>query len=276
MSAAEGDQAPDFEMPASGGRTVSLAAMRGKPFVLYFYPKADTPGCTKEACHFRDLAAEFGAVGAQRLGISTDPVAKQKQFADAHGFDYPVLSDESGDVARAFGVKRRMITPVKRATFVIDPDRTVRTVVTSELDMAVHADRALAALRPPQAQADPRAVGVDLQNFEGIGLADLYGVFGLLDTTFGQLGNMHQPIFADADINEHTKLGDAGNGAFNIIADPQRRQLLTIQLDLLASTAARLAGALFCAHRQADPPAIRLDALDPHFDSITNLDDVAR
>jgi peroxiredoxin Q/BCP len=144
-----GSTVDDFELPDQDGTPVRLSEVLSRgPVVLFFYPAAMTGGCTKEACHFRDLAAEFAAVGAQRLGISTDPVAKQKQFADANGFDYPVLSDEAGDVARAFGVKRRMITPVKRATFVIDPDRTVRAVVTSELDMAVHADRALAALRP--------------------------------------------------------------------------------------------------------------------------------
>jgi peroxiredoxin Q/BCP len=81
------------------------------------------------------------------LGISTDPVAKQKKFAEVNAFDYPLLSDESGDVARSFGVKRRYITPVKRATFVIDTDRTIRSVIASEMNMGVHADRALEALK---------------------------------------------------------------------------------------------------------------------------------
>jgi peroxiredoxin Q/BCP len=115
--------------------------------VLFFYPGAMTGGCTKEACHFRDLAVEFKELGAQRLGISMDPVRRQHQFSETHGFDYPLLSDESGEVATAYGVRRRFLTPVKRATFVIGTDRTVRAVVTSELDMQVHADRALAALR---------------------------------------------------------------------------------------------------------------------------------
>jgi peroxiredoxin Q/BCP len=146
----QGAQAPDFELPDQDGNPVRLRdVLAGGPVVLFFYPAAMTGGCTKEACHFRDLAQEFAAAGARRLGISVDPVAKQRQFADAHGFDYPLLSDESGDVARAFGVKRRHLSPVKRATFVIDPDRTVRSVVTSELNMDVHADRALAALRAP-------------------------------------------------------------------------------------------------------------------------------
>jgi peroxiredoxin Q/BCP len=115
--------------------------------VLFFYPIAMTGGCTKEACHFRDLAVEFKELDAQRLGISTDPVAKQLQFSELHGFDYPLLSDESGEVATAFGVRRRLITPVKRATFVIDTDHTVLKVIASELNMDVHADEALAVLR---------------------------------------------------------------------------------------------------------------------------------
>ena len=85
--------------------------------------------------------------GAQRLGISVDPVEKQRQFADLNGFDYPLLSDASGEVATSFGVRRKYVTPVKRATFVIDRDRTVRKVITSELSMDVHADQALSALK---------------------------------------------------------------------------------------------------------------------------------
>ena len=115
--------------------------------MLFFYPAAMTPGCTKEACHFRDLATEFKELGAQRLGISTDPVARQQAFADQQVLDYPLLSDEDGEVATSYGVKRKMITPVKRATFVIDTDRTIRKVITSELNMSVHADEALAVLK---------------------------------------------------------------------------------------------------------------------------------
>ena len=144
----EGTQAPDFELPDQDGTPVRLSErLADGPVVLFFYPAAMTGGCTKEACHFRDLATEFKDAGAQRLGISVDPVAKQKQFADLHGFDYPLLSDASGDVASSFGVRRKYVTPVKRATFVIDRDRTVRKVITSELSMDVHADQALSALR---------------------------------------------------------------------------------------------------------------------------------
>lgn len=143
-----GSPAPDFTLPDQQGdeRTLSRLLEDG-PVVLFFYPVAMSGGCTKEACHFRDLASEFAAAGARRLGVSVDPVAKQKQFADLHSFDYPLLSDESGDVARSFGVKRKYVTPVKRATFVIDTDRTVRKVISSEMNMDVHADQALAAVR---------------------------------------------------------------------------------------------------------------------------------
>ena len=143
-----GAQAPDFELPDENGRPVRLSVLLGDgPVVLFFYPAAMTPGCTKEGCHFRDLATEFKEVGAQRVGISTDPVARQRRFADEHAFDFPLLSDESGEVATAYGVRRRLVTPVKRATFVIDTDRTVLKVVASELNMSVHADMALAVLR---------------------------------------------------------------------------------------------------------------------------------
>ncbi len=145
---AAGSQAPDFELPDENGRPVRLSDLLvDGPVVLFFYPAAMTPGCTKEGCHFRDLATEFKEVGAQRVGVSTDPVARQRRFADEHAFDFPLLSDESGEVATAYGVRRRLVTPVKRATFVIDTDRTVLKVVTSELNMSVHADTALAVLR---------------------------------------------------------------------------------------------------------------------------------
>lgn len=145
---AEGTQAPDFDLPDENGNTVKLSErLEDGPVVLFFYPIALSGGCTTEACSFRDLGAEFEKAGAQRLGISTDPVAKQKEFSQVNSFDYPLLSDESGDVARSFGVKRKYITPVKRATFVIDQDRTIRKVITSEMNMTVHADQALAALQ---------------------------------------------------------------------------------------------------------------------------------
>ena len=92
-----GDVVPDFELPDQDGTPRRLSTLlQDGPVVLFFYPAAMTTGCTKEACHFRDLGAEFSAAGVQRVGISRDAVAKQKQFSDQHSFDYPLLSDEDG------------------------------------------------------------------------------------------------------------------------------------------------------------------------------------
>ncbi len=142
-----GDTAPDFTIPREDGTLVSLYEVLEKgPVVLYFYPRALTAGCTAESCHFRDLAKEFADLGATRLGISADPVERQKRFADKHGFDFPLLSDTDRKVAAAFGVKRPGPIFNKRATFVIGTDRKVIAVIASELDMAKHADQALQAL----------------------------------------------------------------------------------------------------------------------------------
>jgi peroxiredoxin Q/BCP len=149
-----GDRVEDFELPDQTGAVRSLTGLLADgPVALFFYPAAMTPGCTKEACHFRDLAAEFAALGASRVGISTDTVDKQARFADTQRFDYPLLSDADGAVARRFGVKRGLLgklMPVKRTTFVIDTDRTVLEVFSSELNMEAHADKALTVLRERQ------------------------------------------------------------------------------------------------------------------------------
>ncbi|OCB07639.1 peroxiredoxin [Mycolicibacterium porcinum] len=146
-----GDTVAEFELPDQTGTIRSLTSLLTEgPVVLFFYPAAMTPGCTKEACHFRDLAAEFAAAGASRVGISTDPVAKQAKFADIQNFDYPLLSDADGKVAAQFGVKRGLLgklMPVKRTTFVIDTDRTVLGVISSEISMDTHADKALELLK---------------------------------------------------------------------------------------------------------------------------------
>jgi peroxiredoxin Q/BCP len=146
-----GDRAPDFELPDQTGTPRSLSGLLSDgPIVLFFYPAAMTPGCTKEACHFRDLAGEFADLGASRVGISTDGVDKQARFSDSQRFDYPLLSDADGSVAESFGVKRGLLgkfLPVKRTTFVIDKDRTVLEVISSEVNMDTHADKALEVLR---------------------------------------------------------------------------------------------------------------------------------
>jgi peroxiredoxin Q/BCP len=144
----QGERVADFALPDQDGRTRRLSDLLADgPVVLFFYPAAMTTGCTKESCHFRDLAAEFAAAGAQRVGISADPVGKQKQFADMYSLDYPLLSDPDGQVARQFGVKRRFgPIPVKRHTFVIGRDSTLIDEIASELNMETHADQALQTL----------------------------------------------------------------------------------------------------------------------------------
>jgi peroxiredoxin Q/BCP len=137
-----------FELPSDDGTTIRLSdELAQGPVVLFFYPKAMTPGCTKESCHFRDLAGEFAEVKARRLGISADTVDKQHEFSEKHGFDYPLLSDKDRSVAKAYGVKRPGPLFNKRQTFVIGQDGTLLDVIASETNMDSHADKALATLR---------------------------------------------------------------------------------------------------------------------------------
>ena len=144
-----GDLAPDFTLTDQSGASRSLTQLLDDgPVVLFFYPAAMTTGCTKESCHFRDLGAQFAELGAQRVGVSMDDVAKQSAFAAANDLDYPLLADVDGGVARAYGVKRPIdLLRVKRTTFVIGPDRRILDVIRSEMNMNAHADGALAALR---------------------------------------------------------------------------------------------------------------------------------
>jgi len=150
----EGDLAPDFELTADDGSTVKLSdeLLKGR-VVLFFYPRAMTPGCTAESCHFRDIGQDFEALGARRLGISLDSVDRQHEFSTKHGFDYPLLSDKGGAVAKLFGVKRPGLPFTKRATFVIDTDRRVLAVIASEFNTDKHADDALGVLRTQPAAA---------------------------------------------------------------------------------------------------------------------------
>ncbi len=142
-----GSPAPDFELPDEDGKPVHLAErLADGPVVLFFYPTALSGGCTAEVCHFRDLAAEFAAAGAQPIGISTDSMDQQRKFSQKTSIDFPLVSDQDGAVARAYGVKRKYVTPVKRATFVIGSDGVIHEVIASEWSMVVHADRALTAL----------------------------------------------------------------------------------------------------------------------------------
>lgn len=144
-----GDIVEDFALPDETGTSRKLSELLAEgPVVLFFYPAALTPGCTAEACHFRDLAAEFAAAGARPVGISGDPVDRQQEFAGKHTLGFPLLSDPDGAIRERFGVKRGFsMAPTKRVTFVISEDRKVLEVVRSEFRMSAHADRALAVLR---------------------------------------------------------------------------------------------------------------------------------
>jgi len=143
-----GDLVEDFELQADDGRMVKLSTELEKgPVVLFFYPRALTPGCTAESCHFRDLANEFADLGAQRIGISADPVSRQQKFSTKYGLDFPLLSDPDRIVARAFGAKRPGLLFNRRATFVIGPDRRLLAEINSEFATDRHADEALSVLR---------------------------------------------------------------------------------------------------------------------------------
>jgi peroxiredoxin Q/BCP len=148
----EPDTIPDLTVTLDDGTTTTLSALAdGHHLVVFFYPKAFTGGCTAQACHFRDLGAEFAEAGARRVGISRDDVATQARFSDTHGFDFPLVADPDGAVAKAFGAKRPGPIPSKRQTIVLTPDLAVAKRIASETNMDVHADDALAFLRAQQA-----------------------------------------------------------------------------------------------------------------------------
>ena len=127
-----GDRAPDFSLRDGDGNTVSLAGLRGKKVVLYFYPKDDTPGCTKEACAFRDARDEFEAAGAVVLGVSPDDETSHRKFSAKFGLSFPLLADPDHGAAEAFGVWKersmygRTFMGVERSTFVIDGEGVLR------------------------------------------------------------------------------------------------------------------------------------------------------
>ena len=147
-----GAEAPGFTLPRDGGGEVSLADFRGKPAVVYFYPKDDTPGCTKEAIAFSGLAAEFEAAGTVVLGISRDPVSAHDKFRDKHGLSVILLSDEGGEVCEAYGtwVEKSMYGKkymgVDRATFLVDAKGRVAQV-WRKVKVPGHAEEVLAAAK---------------------------------------------------------------------------------------------------------------------------------
>lgn len=142
-----GSTVADVEVTTDDGRRVRLSELAEGPLVVFFYPKAFTGGCTAEACHFRDLGAEFAEVGATRVGVSRDDAGTQATFAGEHGLGFPLVADEDGTVAKAFGAKRPGGMWSKRQTFVLDEQLTLLAVIKSETDMEKHADEALEVLR---------------------------------------------------------------------------------------------------------------------------------
>ena len=143
-----GDKIPDFTASDQNGVPVTFSEVVAEgPVVVFFYPKAMTTGCTKESCHFRDLEGEFAAVGARRIGVSADSVERQQKFDQKHALGFTLLSDSDRTIARIFGVKRPGPLMNKRATFVVDRDGTLIEEINSEMNMDVHADRALELLR---------------------------------------------------------------------------------------------------------------------------------
>ncbi len=147
----EGEPAPDFTLESDAGEKVSLSDFRGKPVVLYFYPKDDTPGCTAQACGIRDAYGEFERVGAVVLGVSPDGVGPHAKFKEKYGLPFALLADPEHEVAESYGVwgeksyMGRTYTGVSRTTFLVAPDGTVANVM-HDVKPATHADDVLAAL----------------------------------------------------------------------------------------------------------------------------------
>jgi peroxiredoxin Q/BCP len=129
-----GDQAPEFSLPADNGQTLCLKDLRGKNVVLYFYPKDDTPGCTKEACDFRDAGKRIEKANTVVLGVSTDDIASHQKFIAKYTLSFPLLSDEKASVAKAYGVYKqksmygKTYWGIERSTFVIDETGRIKTI----------------------------------------------------------------------------------------------------------------------------------------------------
>jgi peroxiredoxin Q/BCP len=150
MSVQEGDRAPDFEMPATGDRRVSLSSLAGKPFILYFYPKADTPGCTKEACAFQEALPQLGKLGLDVIGVSKDKLPAIEKFAAKYNLSFPLASDAETGVAEAYGtwteksMYGRTYMGMERSTFLIDRDGRIAKA-WRKVSVPKHAEQVMAA-----------------------------------------------------------------------------------------------------------------------------------
>ena len=152
MSSAIGSPAPDFTLPTDGGGSVTLSALRGRPVVIYFYPKDDTSGCTKEACGFRDQLPDFSGVDATIIGISKDSVASHDKFKAKYGLNFPLASDVEGKVCEAYGawveksMYGRRYMGIDRSTFLIDRNGVIRAA-WHKVKVPGHVEEVLKALR---------------------------------------------------------------------------------------------------------------------------------
>jgi peroxiredoxin Q/BCP len=141
----EGKPAPDFELTSDSGEKVKLSSFRGKPVVLYFYPRSDTPGCTRQACAIRDTWDEFRRRDAVVLGVSNDKEAAQARFRAKYELPFTILADPDDEAGEAYGVTREGKTSFERSTFLIDREGNVAKVMR-RVDPGTHADRVLAEL----------------------------------------------------------------------------------------------------------------------------------
>jgi len=147
-----GDLAPNFRLPSTRGKEVTLKEFRGKDVILYFYPKDDTPGCTAEACSFRDHESDLTKQGAVVLGVSTDSLESHEKFRDKHELNFPLLSDPTADIAKMYGVGKeknmygRRTWGVARTTFWIGADGKIRKIY-KKVDTGKHAEDILADMQ---------------------------------------------------------------------------------------------------------------------------------
>jgi peroxiredoxin Q/BCP len=147
-----GDTAPEFSLPADTGDTVSLKNLRGKQVLLYFYQKDDTPGCTKEACDFRDAIKSLGKANAVVLGVSTDDIASHQKFVGKYSLPFPLLSDENASVSKAYGVYKqksmygKTYWGIERSTFVIDETGTIKAIFR-KVKVDGHLDEVMTTLK---------------------------------------------------------------------------------------------------------------------------------
>lgn len=147
-----GDKAPDFDLPGDGGKKVKLSALKGRTVIVYFYPKDDTPGCTKEACGFNDALPDFGKAKAEVIGISRDSVASHDKFAGKYKLRFRLASDEDGKACEAYGtwveksMYGRKYMGIERATFLVDAKGVIRGI-WRKVKVPGHVEEVLAAAR---------------------------------------------------------------------------------------------------------------------------------